>query len=98
MGFTKKRGIKSNAEAHLKRNKYIVHIDIKDFFPTITKKRIIGLAKSVFNFDYSAALLFSNLVTVNDHLPQGSPCSPILANMVFKRLDKEILYLFIICL
>lgn len=89
MGFVKGKSIKTNAEKHQKR-KCIIHFDIKDFFPSITTRRIVGLSRKVFGFDYKASLYFSKLVTYKGRLPQGSPCSPILANMIYLRMDRDI--------
>jgi len=89
MGFIKGKSIKDNALKHQAR-RVIVHFDIKDFFPSITAKRIIGFSRKVLSFDYKAAVIFSELVTYRNILPQGSPCSPILANMICLRMDRQI--------
>lgn len=45
-GFVPQRSVKTNAEAHGRR-RFVVNLDLKDFFPTITEKRIVGLLKSL---------------------------------------------------
>lgn len=44
-GFVPKRSVKTNAEAHGHR-RFIVNLDLQDFFPTITERRIVGLLRS----------------------------------------------------
>ena len=97
-GFIPGRSVASNADAHIGKD-YVLNIDLKDFFPSISSSRISkilmhhGLSKEV-------AELVSRLATiptiregsdVSMHaLPQGSPCSPILSNMVCADLDRRL--------
>lgn len=39
MGFVRKRGIKEHASAHVKRD-FLVHLDVKDFFPSVRPAHI----------------------------------------------------------
>lgn len=84
-GFIKGRGIKSNAEKHLKK-KYILSIDINNFFETINKEMVIEVLKE-YGFIEEIALKISKIVTINDKLVQGFHTSPTLANMIFKKID-----------
>ena len=85
-GFVFKKSIITNANSHLKNN-YILNMDIKDFFNTITQNRIIGLMHS-FGIPQDLSKIIANLCCLNGALPQGSPASPILSNMVCFKLDK----------
>lgn len=93
--FIDKRSIVTNAKAHLKRNhRYIIKIDIKDFFPSITYQRVYNLIKRVYKFnDPSSAKAYASILTRQGHLPQGAPTSPIISNMICKKLDKYLLKL-----
>ncbi|MEL1242794.1 reverse transcriptase family protein [Flavobacterium sp. DGU11] len=84
-GFVKGRGIKSNAEKHLAK-KYILGIDIRNFFETITDGMIVETLEQ-HGFDSTIALSISKIVTINGFLVQGFHTSPTLANMIFNKLD-----------
>ncbi|MBX9758219.1 MAG: hypothetical protein K2Y29_05530, partial [Beijerinckiaceae bacterium] len=88
-GFVPDRSIRTNALAHLRR-RFIVNLDLKDFFPTIGQKRIEGVLVSL-NIDARVAEIISCICCVNGHLPQGAPTSPVLSNMICFRLDKKLM-------
>ncbi len=87
-GFVKGRGIKRNAQFHLKKT-FILTIDIKDFFPSITQKQVYEAISKHF-YDNDLSMKLSKLCTFKRRLPQGAPTSPILSNIVFKEIDEEI--------
>ncbi|MBP8232853.1 MAG: trypsin-like peptidase domain-containing protein [Rhizorhabdus sp.] len=88
-GFVPERSVKTNAEAHGRR-RFVVNLDLKDFFPTITESRVKGLLGAL-AVDDRVAEIIARLCCVNDHLPQGAPTSPVLSNMICFRLDTELL-------
>ncbi|MEX1191168.1 MAG: reverse transcriptase family protein [Brumimicrobium sp.] len=88
-GFIKGRNIKTNAEQHLaKRN--ILSVDIKDFFPSITKLMVSSALESN-GFIKEVANWISSIVTHEGCLVQGFNTSPTIANIVFEKLDKILL-------
>ena len=91
-GFVKERSIKTNAEIHAKANhKYILKIDIRDFFNSINYERIFGMLQKTFpNLDKGDINALTLQVTCEKHLPQGAPTSPVISNMICKRMDKEL--------
>ncbi|MNH91521.1 reverse transcriptase [compost metagenome] len=92
-GFITKKGIYSNAEKHVKK-KYVVNVDLKDFFESITFPRIYGvLKKHPFNMGSSAAATFAHLCVHESKLPQGAPTSPVLSNIIASALDKALVRL-----
>lgn len=92
-GFIKGRSIKSGAEVHMNK-RCVLNIDLKDFFACIHIGRVIGMFKSQpFNFDYSVACLLARLVCCNNVLPQGAPTSPIISNLICRKLDTDLLLL-----
>jgi retron-type reverse transcriptase len=88
-GFVAERSIKTNAQAHLRR-RFVINIDIEDFFPTITQNRVEGMLSSL-GIDARVAEIIANICCNNRHLPQGAPSSPLLSNMICFRLDKELM-------
>jgi retron-type reverse transcriptase len=88
-GFVAERSVKTNAAAHL-RKRFVLNIDLKDFFPSITEKRVKGVLDSL-GIDSGVSKIIARLSCNNNHLPQGAPTSPVLSNMICFRMDKELL-------
>ena len=90
-GFVAGRSIITNAGNHV-GHRYILNLDLADFFSTITRQRIYGrLVASPYDIDSKVANLIAALATdVYLQLPQGSPCSPVIANMVTAELDADL--------
>lgn len=88
-GFVPARSVKTNAEAHGRR-RFVVNLDLKDFFPTITEKRIVGLLQAL-GVDRRVSEIVARLCCHMGHLPQGAPSSPVLSNMICYRLDTDLL-------
>ena len=94
-GFTRKRSIVTNAKKHCSpKTQHLLNIDIEDFFPSITFYRVRGLfQKKPFEFSYEVATVLAQLCTFNGTLPQGAPTSPLLANLVCRSLDRDLMKL-----
>lgn len=86
-GYKKNVGIKKNASIHL-GFKYVICIDIKDFFPSIKKENVYSYF--IENCDSNCAKMLSNLCTYGGKLPQGAVTSPALSNCVFRKIDDDI--------
>lgn len=87
-GFVSKRSIVTNAALHLGQ-KYVLNLDIKDFFESIRIEKVITVFESL-GCNYEVAFIFAKLCTLNECLVQGANTSPILANLVCEELDKEL--------
>lgn len=87
-GFVKNKSIFSNANKH-KNKEMIFNTDIRDFFNTITSKRVQGLLERL-GFPKDVAYLITELCTFNRHLPQGAPTSPHISNLICHTLDKRL--------
>ncbi|MBZ0162883.1 MAG: trypsin-like peptidase domain-containing protein [Notoacmeibacter sp.] len=88
-GFVDGKSVKTNALTHL-RKRFVLNIDLKSFFPSITENRVIGLLEAL-GIDNCVASITARLCCYNSHLPQGAPTSPVLSNMICFRLDRELL-------
>lgn len=92
-GFITGRGIITNSIGHVQRS-YVLNIDLQDFFGVVNSGRIMGMFKRYpFQFSSRLASVLTGLVTYKNSLPQGSPSSPVLANMVCLKLDKDLIRL-----
>lgn len=92
-GFVKGKSIVDNAKVHQK-SKYILNIDLKSFFPSIHFGRVRGafMAKP-FNLSNEVATVLAKIACYHNELPQGSPCSPTISNIVCYTLDKRMIKL-----
>lgn len=72
------RSYVDNAAAHLGAPS-IRLLDIKDFFPSCTAKRTFWFFHERMECSRNVAAVLTRIVTHEGALPQGSPCSPILA-------------------
>jgi retron-type reverse transcriptase len=88
-GFVAERSVKTNALVHL-HGRFVVNIDLKDFFPTISQNRVEGMLSSL-GIDARVAEIIARICCNNGHLPQGAPSSPVLSNMICFRLDKKLM-------
>ncbi len=93
-GFRKSRTIVSNAEVH-RRRRFVFNVDIKDFFGTINFGRVRGFFIHDKNFavDPAVATVIAQIVCHDNQLPQGSPCSPIISNLLGNIIDARLLAL-----
>ncbi len=90
-GFRQGRSIVSNAKEHTGRQ-YVLHVDLEDFFPSITRKRIYGrLIALPYELKPKVANLIASLATdAYSRMPQGSPSSPVIANILAAELDTDL--------
>ena len=91
-GYAQGRSIVTNARNYVKK-KYILNIDIQDFFGTMHIGRVIGLFEKVFHLNKSVATFLSQICCSSGKLPQGAPTSPILSNLLCWNLDNKLLSL-----
>lgn len=89
-GSIKGRDYVSNAEQHLGA-KWGASIDIKNFFPSITREIVRDhLWRGFFRFSPDVADVLSDLTTLDGKVPQGSLTACHLANLMFWDQEAEI--------
>jgi hypothetical protein len=88
MGFERGRSIVTNARPHADKA-VVVRMDLKDFFPATTAKRVRDYFRKI-GWSREASELLVKLCTRDGGLPQGAPTSPALSNLVNYRLDARL--------
>jgi hypothetical protein len=105
-GFRRDRSIVTNANPHVGAE-VVINLDLKDFFPSISYRRVKGLFRS-FGYSEAVATILALISTAPDveevsldgqtyyialnqrHLPQGSPASPAISNLICRHLDERL--------
>ena len=90
-GFLAGRSTVSNAKLHMKKD-VIVHADIKDFFNAITEAQVCQSILAL-GGNLLIAQILARACTIDGYLLQGTRCSPVLSNIVCRRLDSDMLEL-----
>jgi len=90
-GFKKHNSILDNASKHLGKS-CVINMDIQDFFPSITFTQVFNVF-SYYGYTKEVSFTLAKLCTYDGYLPQGSPASPYLSNVVCKKLDSRLLSL-----
>ncbi len=101
MGFVPGKSIVDNATLHCGHN-YVLNLDLKDFFHSFDRNRVkLGFMTEPFNLKNEKEPLAFLLASLCTHpleiegeqktvLPQGSPTSPSITNILCKKLDRRL--------
>ncbi|MEH1884796.1 reverse transcriptase family protein [Nostoc sp.] len=102
-GFCRNRSIVTNAKPHVGAN-VIINLDLQNFFQSISYNRVKELFCG-FGYSEPTATIFGLICTTaeiaidgkinyiaseNRHLPQGSPASPAISNLICRNLDSRL--------
>ncbi|WP_341832822.1 reverse transcriptase family protein [Sphingobacterium thalpophilum] len=90
-GGVKKRSNITNAKPH-QGKKYILTTDLQDFYPSITAKKVYETFLEL-GFNAQCAFYITRLTTWKGELPQGTPTSTHISNIVFLRTDYKLIEL-----
>jgi RNA-directed DNA polymerase len=92
--FRKNRSIITNAKAHRSR-RYVLNLDLQNFFPSLNFGRVRGffLNNNHFKLAEPVATTLAQIACNDGVLPQGSPCSPILSELLTHFLDMRMVKL-----
>lgn len=87
-GFARKKSIVTNAKIHVGQNE-LLKLDLKDFFPSISKHRVIAMFHRL-GYPPNVAHYLGSFCCLEDSLPQGAPTSPAISNIIAEMLDKRL--------
>ncbi|MFV2044660.1 MAG: reverse transcriptase domain-containing protein [Anaerolineales bacterium] len=91
--FISGKSIVSNADIH-KRRRYVLNLDLEDFFPSINFGRVRGMFMAVpYSLPHTVATVLAQICCSHNAIPQGAPSSPIISNMICSTLDSRLLRL-----
>jgi RNA-directed DNA polymerase len=89
-GFIPDRSIVSNARQHLDK-RFVFNVDIAGFFDAIHFGRVRNmLMAGPFSVPKTPATVLAHICCFPGRLPQGAPASPIITNLICRRLDKDL--------
>lgn len=88
-GWVKGKSVKSAVIPH-QEMKYIYCFDIHSYFDFVHNARVYKLFKEKLRCAPDVSSLLTRLSTYKRCLPQGSPCSPVIANLILFDFDISI--------
>ncbi len=88
-GGVRGRSTQMNARPHV-RQRWVATLDIANFFGSVTNRQVAGVWRETFGASDEVTWLLTRLTTYQGHIPQGSPASTSLANLVVLPAAVEI--------
>lgn len=93
-GFVSDRSILTNAHVH-RGKAHVFNVDLADFFGSFNFGRVRGffIHDKDFSLDPTVATVIAQIACHNNALPQGSPASPVISNLIGNILDTRLVHL-----
>ncbi len=88
-GFARKKSIVTNAKIHIQQE-HLLKIDLKDFFPSIKKGRVIAMFCNL-GYPTEVSFYLASICCLDNCLPQGAPTSPTISNIIATNLDNRMI-------
>jgi len=88
--YKKGASLVQNAKPHV-NHKYLLKMDIMDFFDSISSKMVLTNVFNSKKYPKAVGIALTHLCCLEWRLPQGAPTSPMISNIVMKRFDEIIL-------
>ena len=92
--YVKGRDVITAMKEHQKNNsRWFLKLDLKDFFGSCSVDFIVGQLEKIYPFAvYPSTMprIIANFATLNGGLPQGTPLSPMLTNLIMIEIDYKI--------
>ncbi|MBY6034002.1 retron Ec67 family RNA-directed DNA polymerase/endonuclease [Marinobacter daepoensis] len=87
-GFERNRSIITNAMMHIGQ-KNVLNLDLANFFESFNFGRVRGyfLKNENFKLTPEVSTTIAQIACTDNSLPQGSPCSPVITNLITQSLD-----------
>lgn len=93
-GFRADGSIMTNAAQHRAR-RYVLNTDFENFFPSFNFGRVRGyfINNKHFALHPAVATVIAQIACHQNELPQGSPCSPIISDLIAQVFDMRMVKL-----
>ena len=88
-GGVRGRSTLTNAEPHLNKP-MLVRIDLENHFPSTSHHKVYAMFRNRQECSPDVARILTRLTTLNGGLPQGSPTSTVISNLVTLPLSKRL--------
>jgi hypothetical protein len=88
-GGVRARSVLDNGKCHM-HQPVVVTIDIRQCFPSISNIHVYHVWRNVLGCSTPVSKMLTRLTTFKRRLPQGSPVSPLLANLFILSIDQPI--------
>ncbi len=89
-GYIQNRSIITNTKVHVGQ-RWLGKVDLSSYFSSIHTGRVVGLLRAApFSLPKDIAIIIAKLCTDEKKLPQGAPTSPVISNLITRRLDSKL--------